>query len=154
MGACFETPKICAFHFTNAGVPLSEFVFDSRISYNRVQAFRIFECACAGLNYLHMKKISYGNLSLDSIIVLNDFSVKFRNYGLSTFSNNERSDQKVHSHVCVRYLSPEKLIDHTCKRHEESDVYAIGLICFEIFSRKLCFENENQMALGLQVIFC
>merc|ERR1712228_739514 len=42
------------------------------------------------------------------------------------------------------YMSPERLGEYNCEQLKKSDIWAIGVIAYEMYSGKRCFEGDTQ----------
>ena len=49
------------------------------------------------------------------------------------------------------YMSPERLADHYGWQLKKADVWAIGVICYEIIAAQRCFDGESQTAIFQKV---
>ena len=90
-----------------------------------------------GLRYLHASRppILHGDLKARNILVDSRFRAKLCDFGLSTKTGNIISGTPY-------WLAPEYLrgqSDYT----EMCDIYSIGIILYEIYSRKSPYEGEN-----------
>uniref|UniRef100_A0A2N9FXN7 Protein kinase domain-containing protein n=1 Tax=Fagus sylvatica TaxID=28930 RepID=A0A2N9FXN7_FAGSY len=114
-----------------------------------------------GMEYLHSKKIYHGNLNPSNILlkVRNStegyFQVKVSGFGLSSVKNpsprnstNQNTDQNA-TDSCIWY-APEVLAEQeqlgsvtSFKYTEKADVYSFGMLCFELLTGKVPFEDGH-----------
>ncbi|KAF3947078.1 hypothetical protein CMV_026737 [Castanea mollissima] len=113
-----------------------------------------------GMEYLHSQKIYHGDLNPANILVKvrnsteGYLQVKISGYGLSSVKNttrnstNQNTDQ-VTTDTCIWY-APEVLAEQeqpgsafTCKYSEKADVYSFGMLCFELLTGKVPFEDGH-----------
>lgn len=113
-----------------------------------------------GMEYLHSQKIYHGDLNPANILVKvrnsteGYLQVKVSGYGLSSVKNttrnstNQNTDQ-VTTDTCIWY-APEVLAEQeqpgsafNCKYSEKADVYSFGMLCFELLTGKVPFEDGH-----------
>ncbi|CAL1710046.1 unnamed protein product [Somion occarium] len=87
-----------------------------------------------GVMYLHQEEIVHGDLRGANILIDSNLSIQIADFGLSRLLDlsSERSDS---THGATRWLAPEIVI-HFSKSMYTSDMYAIGCLCMEIFTRE------------------
>lgn len=90
-----------------------------------------------GLQYIHSQNLIHGNLSDFNLLVTSEFRIKISDFFLSVkpFQN------VVKIYGSVYYQSPQLLNGETPDRF--SDIYALGIILWEIYSQKPLYDNEK-----------
>ncbi|EUC58968.1 tyrosine kinase catalytic domain protein [Rhizoctonia solani AG-3 Rhs1AP] len=98
----------------------------------------------SGLEYMHSQSTVHGDLkamnvlvSSDGVAMLSDFDFSVMSEASSllfTESSNSRSGS-------IRWVAPEMLAEETPKRTKESDVYALGMVCIEIFTGEVPYSQ-------------
>ncbi|ONK69840.1 uncharacterized protein A4U43_C05F27280 [Asparagus officinalis] len=100
-----------------------------------------------GMEYLHSKEIYHGDLNPSNILIKAKNSshdsylqVKVANFGLPLSKSPKNSEAK---NPCIWY-APEVLLgqDHF-KYTEKADVYSFAMICFELLTGKVPFEDSH-----------
>eukprot|EP00977_Amphora_coffeiformis_P009546 scaffold2204_cov166-Amphora_coffeaeformis.AAC.6 len=90
-----------------------------------------------GLRYLHSAKpqILHGDLKARNILIDSRFRAKLCDFGMSTKSGNNISGTPFW--MAPEYLRGDEEYNAAC------DIYSIGIILFEIYSRKSPYEGED-----------
>ncbi|XP_074655488.1 uncharacterized protein LOC141909055 [Tubulanus polymorphus] len=90
-----------------------------------------------GLRYLHDKKMTHFDLSLDTVAVVEDNMIKLVN-----FSSNHRKlpDISKDDPTPYRYIAPEVL--RIGEYHAAADMYAIGLMMWEMWTGDRAYDAE------------
>ena len=104
--------------------------------------FRIAIDIFKGLAYLHAEKILHRDLKSLNVLLDQDYHAKITDFGLAKIkletSSTSTLNQK--SLGTVRWLSPE-LFNRSAKPTTASDIYAAGMVLWELSSRKLPFSD-------------
>ncbi|GMH22555.1 hypothetical protein Nepgr_024398 [Nepenthes gracilis] len=128
-----------------------------RIPFSHTVAVDIMLQVARGMEYLHSKKIYHGNLNPSKILVrarINNTEgsllAKVSGYGLSSLTH--LSQKTSHSNEAPSYIwhAPEVLAAQEesgstigAKYTGKSDVYSFGMICFEILTGKVPFDDAH-----------
>jgi len=98
-----------------------------------------FRGIAAGVAYLHDHGIVHRDLKPGNIF-LDQEIVKIGDYGLSKFISSSRRSGQTESVGTVHYMAPEVANGRYGK---EIDVYALGIILYEMISGRVPFEGES-----------
>ena len=102
---------------------------------------RWFRSACSGVNYLHNNGIVHRDLKPGNIFYDADEDVvKIGDYGLSKFISCSRRSGQTESVGTFHYMAPEIGKGVYGK---EIDIYALGIILYEMLSGRLPFDGET-----------
>lgn len=100
-----------------------------------------FEATCAGVAYLHDRGIVHRDLKPGNIFRDDDEKVvKIGDYGLSKFISCSNRDGQTESVGTFHYMAPEIGKGVYGK---EIDIYALGIILFEMLTGRVPFEGES-----------
>ncbi|KAJ7145890.1 kinase-like domain-containing protein [Mycena epipterygia] len=115
----------------------------------------LFEIA-QGLQYLHSRNIVHGDLRGANILINEDWSACLTDFGLSVFSNATSSMRTSTRAGSLYWMAPE-LIDpdrfgFRFARTPESDVYAFGCVCIEVYTGRPPFSELSEAAALLRTV--
>ncbi|XP_074555905.1 uncharacterized protein LOC141811752 [Curcuma longa] len=101
-----------------------------------------------GMEYLHSKKIYHGNLNPLNILVKarNPSSDGFLHVKITGFGLSPAKKSKAMANPCI-WHSPEVLTEQQSGNGsnltDKADVYSFGMICFELLTGKIPFEDNH-----------
>jgi serine/threonine-protein kinase len=135
------------------GISLTEAI-NQRLTPERIA--KIALQVCDGLGAAHAKNIVHRDLKPDNIFILQrgggDF-VKLLDFGIAKVSTD--STQKLTRAGAVfgtpHYMSPEQAAGTTVDHR--ADIYALGVILYEMASGKLPFDSDNFMGILTQHMY-
>lgn len=103
-----------------------------------------------GLQYAH-QRIVHRDLKPENILVGNDGSYKICDFGLAKYVDNKTRTHTLKGSGTYPYMAPE------CWTYDSNtiamDLYALGIICFEVLSRKLPFNGRNESEIREKHLF-
>ena len=106
---------------------------------NRGLLFYLFQLLC-GLHYLHQRNIIHGDLSISNILCYRDsknIRIRISDFGFSSLLKEKQLSGTVH------YLAPELIQGKQKKYTIQTDLYALGVILYEIVTGKPPFQGDN-----------
>ncbi|KAF7139371.1 hypothetical protein RHSIM_Rhsim07G0084400 [Rhododendron simsii] len=130
-----------------------------RIPFTLPVAVDIMLQIARGMEYLHFQKIYHGNLNPSNILLKvrtsspeGYFWAKVRGFGLTSvksYTSRTQSNQNADDQII--WYAPEVLAEQerqgggklSSKYTEKSDVYSFGMLCFEILTGKIPFEEGH-----------
>jgi tetratricopeptide (TPR) repeat protein len=101
------------------------------------------------LDYLHRRAIIHRDLKPDNALVSPEEGVKVLDFGLATL--RERSSQEDILAGTLAYMAPELLLGDPAG--ERSDLYAVGVIAYELFAGHPLFEFTNTGQLVNDILY-
>ncbi|KAJ3509913.1 hypothetical protein NLJ89_g4966 [Agrocybe chaxingu] len=116
--------------------------------YPTTRRLPLLSDVAAGLSYLHEKDIVHGDLKGANILVTDTGSACLCDFGLSSIAENAMSTsahfETGNDNTCqgtVRWQAPELLDPYVDdpRKSTETDVYAFGCVCYEIYTGKVPF---------------
>lgn len=120
---------------------------DQPISIN--QALDLVIQICAGIGYAHRADLVHCDVKPQNVIVTRDERVKVADFGIArAISQATALHQESQIWGTPHYFSPEQAAGEPAT--PASDVYAIGIILFELLCGRLPFEAESQTAMALK----
>ncbi len=104
---------------------------------------------CHGIGYAHRANLVHCDVKPQNMLVTSDDRVKVADFGIARAVSNA-TQQKMVSQVwgTPQYFSPEQASGETAT--PASDVYAIGIVLFEMLTGRLPFIAESHTAMALK----
>jgi serine/threonine protein kinase len=112
-----------------------------------------------GLHYMHSKNAVHGDLNTTHIFIEKDYSLRIGGYGslirLAMATNNNAEEPEGGKPILefvdliARYAAPE--LYETGKPTKESDLYALGVVLYEIIMQQPPFPNLSANAIKNKV---
>jgi serine/threonine-protein kinase len=104
---------------------------------------------CAGIGYAHRANLVHCDVKSQNILVTRDDRVKVADFGIAR-AISEATQHTVDSQIwgTPHYFSPEQAAGLTAT--PASDVYAIGVVLFELLTGRLPYLAETHTALALK----
>ncbi|KAJ7894866.1 kinase-like domain-containing protein, partial [Mycena olivaceomarginata] len=106
-------------------------------SPSSVYALDLLNDVVQGLMYLHSVNVIHGDLCGRNILIDADGRARLADFGLAAFIDLETSIKSSTRSGSTRWMAPELLLpppNLPFKRTRESDVWALGCVCCEIWS--------------------
>ncbi|XP_075429175.1 tyrosine-protein kinase BTK [Ascaphus truei] len=106
---------------------------------------------CAAMKYLESKQFLHRDLAARNCLVAENGTVKVSDFGLSRYVLDDEYTSSLGSKFPVRWSPPEVLL--YCKFSSKSDVWAFGVLMWEVFSLgKMPYERFNNNDIVDQII--
>lgn len=123
--------------------------FEEICRYNYAQKLELMSHVIEGIEYLHKKNIVHRDLKPSNIMIDGDGTVKIIDFGISKLQDTFYSDYTLATFVTKNYSSPEQLSGKTITN--QSDIFSLGLIFYEIFTCTNITTRETMDVSGLPV---
>jgi len=91
-----------------------------------------------GMQALHKIDVIHGNLKPSNILLDEDFNVKIADYGFPAL--REVKFEAVKKQSSILYAAPEILKDFVITPTKEGDVYAFGVLVYEIYTENNIYD--------------
>ncbi|XP_051144179.1 uncharacterized protein LOC127260488 [Andrographis paniculata] len=104
-----------------------------------------------GMEYLHSKNVYHGELNPSNVFVKSRGEVyvhaKVSGFGASSYYSRANATNNNNGQIPFIWYAPEVLADQEqsggFKGNEKCDVYSFGMICFEVLTGKVPFEDAH-----------
>ncbi len=124
------------------GKTLKEYL-DAKGKLNQLEIFHLAGQVLEGLVAIHSQNIVHRDLKSGNVMVLENQEVKIMDFGLARVSALTTVENQEQMMGTLAYMSPEqtigKAVDKRC------DIYAFGVILYEMWFGKIPFSAQNQM---------
>ena len=146
---CGQPPdgrQFCVMDYVR-GVPLNQFVRDKKLPLE--EALKLFGTVCDAVNYAHQKGVIHRDLKPSNILVDVDGTPKVLDFGLAKqFASPVESLVSVTGQVVgtLPYMSPEQARGNPDEIDIRTDIYALGVILYELLTGHYPYPVVGQMA--------
>lgn len=103
---------------------------------------------CAGIGYAHRAGLVHCDVKSQNVLITRDSRVKVADFGIARAMSQSLPDDDYLVWGTPQYFSPEQAAGEAAT--PASDVYAIGVIMFEMLTGRLPFEAESHTALAVK----
>jgi serine/threonine protein kinase len=135
------------------GVSLRQFIEQHSLSMKK--SIDILMQVAYALAHLHSHGVIHGDLKPENILMTEDGEVKVIDFGISRLHEEVKKNKGKSSRIVgtPTYMSPEQKEDPS-RVSFASDIYALGIIAYELFIGKLSFGviHLSQIPKGLRLI--
>ena len=120
-------------------------VLDAEGKLDKDRAFRIALGVCDALEYLHSKGVVHRDLKPENIMLSASDEVKLLDFGVAAKKGARRLTFGKWSRIMgtADYISPEQVKGK--RGDNRSDIYALGVIMFEMLTGGVLFEADSPM---------
>jgi serine/threonine-protein kinase len=121
-------------------------------------AARLVASACEGLHYAHTRKDLQGNplnlvhrdVSPSNILVTYEGGVKVVDFGIAKAESQSTKTEAGKLKGKYSYMSPEQI--RTVQLDARSDVFALGIVLYEILVGRRLFKRDNELAIMQDIL--
>jgi hypothetical protein len=117
------------------GLPLHRYVWEKGLSLEETLA--LFIRVCDAVNYAHQRGVIHCDLKPSNILVANDGSPRILDFGLArcTYPTGDASLSVTGQLMgTLPYMSPEQTLANRAEVDIRTDVYALGVVLFEVLT--------------------
>jgi len=149
IGAVTEPSNLCIITQFCARGSLADLLLDDSIEMSFARKLKFALDAAKGMLYLHNSNpvILHRDLKSDNLLVAMDWTVKVGDFGLTRFLSEKNKMTQVGTPM---WMAPEII---TGKQYtEKADVYAFGIILWEILTRAEPYDDKEPMQIVIEVV--
>lgn len=117
--------------------------FKSPMTFNQI--YNMFNKILDGIEFIHNKKISHGDIKPQNILIRDD-EIKITDFGTSKYTENIFI-KTIDGQETMAYMAPE-IAGTRKERHINSDIYSLGVILYQILTGRTPYETSFQLLEG------
>jgi eukaryotic-like serine/threonine-protein kinase len=111
------------------------------------EALAVVTQVAAGLGYAHRMGVIHRDIKPSNLMVTESGSIKIMDFGIARIAGSKRVTQAGLTIGTLAYLAPE-LIKEGKEGNEQSDLYSLGIVCYELLSGNPPFAGDSDYALA------
>ncbi|MDH3255629.1 MAG: protein kinase [Acidobacteriota bacterium] len=112
-------------------------------------ALRTISSLAEALDYAHARGVVHRDVKPANILLTADGSVKVADFGIASLRGTDLAGE-LNALGTPNYLAPERILGS--EADERSDVYALGVILYEVLTRRLPFQGQTMGELARKVL--
>lgn len=149
IGAVTEPSNLCIITQYCARGSLADLLLDPSVEMDFARKLKFALDAARGMLYLHTSNpvILHRDLKSDNLLVSADWTAKVADFGLTRFLSEKKAMTQVGTPM---WMAPEIIMGK--KYTEKADVYAFGIIIWEILTRLEPYEDKEPMQIVVEVV--
>ncbi len=137
-------------YFTMEHVSGARTIVEAAEGKSTVEKVALLAQVLQALLYLHRRNILHRDLKPGNLLVTGDGKVKVLDFGLSLVSRQTVADLTETTAGTIAYMAPELLQGR--RAHRGSDLYAVGMIGYEMFAGHFPYNKSNIGVLAVEIM--
>lgn len=137
------------------GEPLTAFAHRHRL--NVVQRLELMALVCDAIEYAHSQGVVHRDLKPSNILVAADGLPKVLDFGVARAARYQDVSLRTEPGEqlgTLPYMSPEQIEADPDAIDSRTDVYALGVVCYELLAEALPFPFVGQSPMQLRLAIC
>lgn len=134
------------------GLPVDEFCASRQLGL--AERLDLFAKICDGVQHAHQRGVIHRDLKPSNVLVDDDGNPKIIDFGIAKLiedtGQNTRLTQLDETIGTPQYMSPEQAAFHNEEIDTRSDVYALGVLLFELLTGNSPFDTEGKTPLEIR----
>lgn len=130
------------------GRSLRDVIREDKLSIN--EAIELTKQICEGLHKAHNSGVVHRDIKPGNIIIDEDNKARILDFGLATVAGENKLTKTGSTLGTVGYMSPEQTQGQ--KVDQQSDIWSLGVILYEMISGRVPFEGEHSAAIAYSVV--
>jgi len=144
-GALPEQPYI-AMEFIE-GVSITEYLSSQNVGVTRI--LELFVAVCDAVHHAHTKGVIHRDLKPGNIIVDTEGQVRILDFGIARLASSDGAAATLNTDIgqligTLPYMSPEQVAGEHTELDARSDVYALGVVLYELLTGRLPHDVRNR----------
>jgi eukaryotic-like serine/threonine-protein kinase len=122
------------------GRSISDYVRDGRLDiHDRLQ---LFVKVCEAVHHAHLKGVIHRDLKPDNILVDGSCRPRILDFGVARATDSDLRTTTLQTGMgqligTIPYMSPEQVIGDPVELDTRSDIYSLGVVCYELLADRL-----------------
>ncbi|PKY58983.1 kinase-like protein, partial [Rhizophagus irregularis] len=137
-----ETNYSLILEYADSGT-LGEYLRENAATFRWEDQLKFANDIASAVLYLHRHQIIHGDLHPGNVLI-HQHSIKIADFGRSRLPGLVINKKKEKAYGVIPYMDPIILKDHLCDLTEKSDIYSLGVLFWELTSRKSPFDFETK----------
>uniref|UniRef100_U9TE12 Protein kinase domain-containing protein n=3 Tax=Rhizophagus irregularis TaxID=588596 RepID=U9TE12_RHIID len=129
---------------------LGEYLRENAATFRWEDQLKFANDIASAVLCLHSHQIIHGDLHPGNILI-HQHSIKIADFGRSRLHGSV-INKKEKAYGVIPYMDPKILKDHSCDLTEKSDIYSLGVLFWELTSRKSPFDFETKNNSPFEII--
>ena len=130
------------------GVPLNHYLAENSLSTR--ERLELLATICDAVHHAHQKGIIHRDLKPGNILVTETGQPKILDFGVARATDSDIQTTTIQTDIgqligTVPYMSPEQVAGDPAELDTRSDVYALGVIAYEVLSGRPPYDLRNKI---------